>query len=292
MQKLVAPLSLLALIAALAVVGTAGASRQVGISPVKGSFKYCDNPTFPPMESKTSAGKLVGFDIDMANAIAKLWKVKAKFVFSSFGGLLPALEAKRCDVVISGIFITPDRVKKDPAVSYMRTHRALVVKAGNPKSIKSPDDLSGKNVAVQANTKYEEYLKTLNDQFKSSGKAQMNLQSYPGDEDAVAQILLGRADAVLTQDTAAGTYRVRFFKAVTCHGRTVNVCQRSIDIRSAPSPDQAVEAAKQSFARLENVAEWFLHADYVEVDALPTIAFDELNAKDIGGRHRRGAVRR
>src|SRR5439155_21040594 len=76
-----------------------------------------------------------------------------------------------------------------------------------PKSIKGPDDLSGKNVAVQANTKYEEYLKTLNDQFKASGKTQMNLQSYPGDEDAVAQILLGRADAVLTQDTAADTYK-------------------------------------------------------------------------------------
>ena len=49
----------------------------------------------------------------------------------------------------------------------------------------------------------------MNDQFKSSGKPQMNLQSYPGDEDAVAQILLGRADAVLTQDTAAGTYKTK-----------------------------------------------------------------------------------
>src|SRR5207247_501954 len=104
-----------------------------------------------------------------------------------------------------GIFITPDRVKQYPAVPYMKTHRALVVKAGNPKSIKGPDDLSGKNVAVQASTKYEEYLKSLNEQFKSSGKAQMNLQSYPGDEDAIAQILLGRADAVLTQDTS-GAY--------------------------------------------------------------------------------------
>jgi polar amino acid transport system substrate-binding protein len=208
MKRILAGLSLLALVTAVLVVVTAaGASRQIGISPVKGSFKYCDNPTFPPMESKTTAGKLVGFDIDMAAAIAKLWKVKPKFVFSSFGGLLPALGAKRCDVVISGIFITPDRVKQYPAVPYMKTHRALVVKAGNPKSIKGPDDLSGKNVAVQANTKYEEYLKALNDQFKSSGKTQMNLQSYPGDEDAVAQILLGRADAVLTQDTAAGTYK-------------------------------------------------------------------------------------
>src|SRR6266550_6935374 len=157
MKRYIVPLLLLAVLASAA---AAGAGRQV-TSPVKGSFKYCDNPTFPPMESKTSSGKLVGFDIDMAAAIAKLWKVKAKFVFSSFGGLLPALGAKRCDVVISGIFITPDRLKQYPAVPYMRTHRALVVKAGNPKSIKGPDDLSGKNVAVEADTKYEEYLKTL-----------------------------------------------------------------------------------------------------------------------------------
>jgi polar amino acid transport system substrate-binding protein len=209
MKRSLGVLSLLALIAALlAVVGTAGASREVK-SPVKGSFKYCDNPTFPPLESKTTSGKLVGFDIDMAAAIAKLWKVKPKFVFSSFGGLLPALGAKRCDVVISGIFITAKRTAQYPAVPYMKTHRALVVKAGNPKGIKGPDDLSGKNVAVQSNTQYEAYLKTLNDQFKSAGKAQMNLQSYPGDEDAVAQILLGRADAVLTQDTAAGSYKTK-----------------------------------------------------------------------------------
>jgi polar amino acid transport system substrate-binding protein len=65
-----------------------------------------------------------------------------------------------------------------------------------------PYDLSAKNVAVQAGTKYEEYLKALNEQFKSSGRAQMNLQSYPGDTDAVAQLLIGRADAVLTQDTS------------------------------------------------------------------------------------------
>ena len=201
MKRYIVPLLLVAGLA------TAASAFAIGISPVKGALKYCDNPTFPPLESKTSAGKVVGFDIDMANSIAKLWKVKAKFVFSSFAGLLPALGAKRCDVVISGIFITPDRLKQYPAVPYMKTHRALVVKAGNPKGIHGPNDLSGKNVAVQASTKYEEYLKSLNDTFKSSGKAQMNLQSYPGDEDAVAQILLGRADAVLTQDTSAGSYK-------------------------------------------------------------------------------------
>jgi len=201
MKRWIGPLSLVALIAALAVVGTVGAA-----SPVKGSFKYCSDPTFPPMESKTTAGKPVGFDIDLANAIAKHWKVKARFVETGFTGLLPGLAAKRCTVVISGIFITADRVKQFPAVAYMKTHRALVVQAGNPKRINGPNALSGKTVAVQAGTKYEEYLKALNEQFKSSGRAQFTLQSYPGDTDAVGQLIVGRADAVLTQDTS-GAYQ-------------------------------------------------------------------------------------
>src|SRR6476469_33986 len=197
MKRSFGAISILVLLAALAAVGTAGAA-----SPIKGSFKFCSDPTFPPMEYKTAAGQAVGFDIDLANAIAKNWKVKAKFVETAVPGLLPALGAKRCTVVISGIFITPDRVKTFPAVAYMKTHRALVVQAGNPKKIKGPNDLSGKLVAVQAGTKYEEYLKALNEQFKSSGRPQFTLQSYPGDTDAVAQRLSGRADAVLTQDTS------------------------------------------------------------------------------------------
>jgi polar amino acid transport system substrate-binding protein len=202
MKRYLVPLVLLA---ALAAVSTAAA---IGIAPVKGSFKYCDDPTFPPMESKTTAGKPIGFDIDMANAIGKLWKVKAKFVSTAFPGLLPALGAKKCNMVISGIFITPARTAQFPAVAYMQTHRALIVQGGNPKKIKSPDDLSGKNVAVQTGTQYEAYLKTLNDQFKSQGKSQMNLSGYPGDTDAIGQLLIGRADAVLTQDTE-GAYQKR-----------------------------------------------------------------------------------
>jgi polar amino acid transport system substrate-binding protein len=198
--------SLLLVAGLLAVAGTAvGAGSP---SPVKKAFKYCDDPTFPPMESKTTAGKPIGFDIDMANAIGKLWKVKATFVSTAFPGLLPALAAKKCNMVLSGIFVTPARTAQFPAVAYMQTHRALIVQGGNPKKIKSPSDLSGRNVAVQTGTQYEAYLKDLNDQFKSQGKPQMNLSGYPGDTDAIGQLLIGRADAVLTQDTE-GAYQKR-----------------------------------------------------------------------------------
>jgi polar amino acid transport system substrate-binding protein len=189
-------LILLALVAAVGLVaaGTAGAShhRSAGTA-----FSYCDNPTFPPMENATSGGKPTGFDIDFANALAKQMGGTAKYVFSSFSGLLPALGAKRCDVVISGIFVTPDRTKQFPAVTYMRSHRALIVAGGNPKHITSPSALKGKSVAVQQGTKYEQYLQA---QQKKQG---FTLRSYPGDSDAIGQILIGRADVVLSQDTSA-----------------------------------------------------------------------------------------
>jgi polar amino acid transport system substrate-binding protein len=180
----------LALLAAGAVgAGSAGA-RQAA------TFKYCTDPTFPPMEYATTSGKIVGFDVDMAAALAQTWGDAASALKTAFPGLIPALNSKKCDAVISGIFVTPDRRKQAGVVPYMHTHRVLIVKAGNPKKIHGPNQLKGLVVAVQAGTKYEEYLKAL------KAKIGFTLQSYPGDTDAVAQVLLGRADAVLTQDTS------------------------------------------------------------------------------------------
>jgi polar amino acid transport system substrate-binding protein len=187
-------LSLLAGVVGLVAATTAGAGHRTAAGT---AFSYCDNPTFPPMENTTNGGKPTGFDIDFANAMAKQMGGTAKYVYSSFDGLLPALGAKRCDVVISGIFITPDRTKQFPAVSYMHSHRALIVAGGNPKHITTPSSLKGKSVAVQQGTKYEQYLQTL------QKKIGFTLHSYPGDTDAIGQILIGRADAVLSQDTSA-----------------------------------------------------------------------------------------
>src|SRR5438874_527202 len=101
----------LAVAAALAIPVSAGAAGQ--------SLKFCTDPTFPPMESATTSGSMVGFDIDMAKAIGTQWGGGSKPVKTAFPGLLPALGAKKCDAVISGIFITPDRTKQFPAVAYL-----------------------------------------------------------------------------------------------------------------------------------------------------------------------------
>jgi polar amino acid transport system substrate-binding protein len=188
MKRLAIALVVPAVVVAVLAAGASGRAAA--------TFKWCTDPSFPPMEYTTTSGKIVGFDADMAVALAKTWGGTASAAKTAFPGLLAALAAKKCDAVISGIFITPDRTKQAGVVSYMHTHRVLIVKAGNPKKIHSPNQLKGLVVAVQTGTKYEEYLKAL------KAKIGFTLQGYPGDNDAVAQVLLGRADAVLTQDTS------------------------------------------------------------------------------------------
>ena len=101
-------LSLLTLLVALAAAGSAGANRHAA----KATFKFCTDPTFPPMEYTTTSGKIIGFDVDMATKLAATWGGTAVASKTAFPGLIPALNAKRCDAVISGIFVTPDRLKQ------------------------------------------------------------------------------------------------------------------------------------------------------------------------------------
>ena len=175
-------------------------ATAVAVGPAAGrrasTFTYCTDPSFPPMELASSSGAISGFDVDMGSALAKTFGATAQAKKTAFGGLIPALNAKKCDAVISNIFVTPDRLKQAGAVAYMETHRVFIVQAGNPKHVTGPSSLKGLNVVVQAATKYEEYLKAL------KAKIGFNLQSYPGDNDAVAQVIIGRADVCLTQDTS------------------------------------------------------------------------------------------
>jgi polar amino acid transport system substrate-binding protein len=154
---------------------------------------------YPKVGSKTPTG----FDVDLAKAVAKRWAIKVKFVPTGFTGLLPALGSKKCDLIWSGIFVTPERTKQFPAVGYMKSHRALLVRAGNPEHIRSPNDLSGKTVATEAGTKYVDALKALDKRLKAQGRSGVKIQTYPKADGAAAAVVTRRASADLTQDTEA-----------------------------------------------------------------------------------------
>jgi polar amino acid transport system substrate-binding protein len=193
--------------------GTVTATKATVAAPAaiksQGKLTTCMDVSFPPMEFYEGANtkQPTGFDVDLMNAVAGTMGVKAQFTPTSFDGLLPSLSSSRCDVVASGLFVTPERTKAFPAVPYLRSSRVLLVKNGNPAQIKGPDDLAGKTVVTQSGTEYAKSLRKLNDQFAAAGKPKMRLQTYPKASDAVQQLVVGRADAVLTQDTEAA-YRI------------------------------------------------------------------------------------
>ncbi len=192
-----------ALVAALSI--AAPAAFAAAPSFVKGgSVTLCTDPTYAPMEFFLHPGDKapVGFDIDLARALAARWGAKLRVVTMQFSGLLPGLDAKRCDMLLSGMFVTKARTAKFSAAPYLRSSMVLLTKAGT-KGIKTPEDLSGKVLSVQAGTIYEKRAHALAAAVKAKGRPAITVQSYPGGADAIQQLMTGRAAAAITQDTEA-----------------------------------------------------------------------------------------
>ncbi|NLU44892.1 MAG: transporter substrate-binding domain-containing protein, partial [Acholeplasmataceae bacterium] len=94
-----------------------------------------------PFEMADKDGKLVGYDIDVANALGKELGVKVEFQNYAFSGLIPALQAKKVDVVIAGMTVTDKRKEVvDFSDTYFTSGQALLVNKNYP-NVKTWEDL-------------------------------------------------------------------------------------------------------------------------------------------------------
>lgn len=137
------------LVAALAVpfMGGCGSSGMVITS---GTLKLGSDTTYPPFESK-EGNKAVGFDIDIADAIARELGLELEVISTAWEGIIPGLKTKKYDMIMSAMTITPERSKEinfsDP---YIDSDQSIAVKKGS--GIKTQADLKGKVVGVQIDT--------------------------------------------------------------------------------------------------------------------------------------------
>lgn len=156
---------------------------------------WCVDVSYPPEESYQADGTTPeGSDIDIANDIGKRFGVETQIDNTGFSGIIPALLAKKCDLIISGMNDTPERAKEVDFIDYLKVGQGLLVPAGNPKGIKTLDDLSGKAVAVQLGTTNKDVLDAKNAEFKAAGKPEIDIQTFEQDTDAFQQLGLGRVD--------------------------------------------------------------------------------------------------
>ncbi len=179
----------------------AQAADQSALARVKkeGKLVIAIDATYPPMESEGPGGKPVGFDIDIANEVAKRLGVKADFVVMNWDGIFAGLNSKRYDVIISTMNITDERKKQVDFVEYVRMSQLFVGKKG--VVVASDKDLAGKVVAVQADTTSAEFVdKAIKAGFKPKEVKQFKLAT-----DVFAAVKAGQAETIVI-DEPVGRY--------------------------------------------------------------------------------------
>jgi polar amino acid transport system substrate-binding protein len=160
----------------------------------EGKIVIASEGAFPPF-NYFRGPTLTGFEIDVAEALAKKMGVGVEWRALSFDALLAGLRQDRWDMVIASFGITDERSK---AVTFTNPHYCSggVIVAKNP-AIRTVADLSGKTVAVQTGTTYLEHVQKI--------PGLKEVKNFPKDTDARSALISGRVDAWVTDRFVAKT---------------------------------------------------------------------------------------
>jgi len=145
-------------------------------------FEYHDEKT----------NKIIGYDIDVAEAIAKKIGVPLEVTEMQFTGLIPSLQNGQADLVIAAMYITPARKEVvDFADPYMDTGMVVAVRKDDT-AIKGPNDLNGKVVGVKTGATSEKVAQDMNEKG-----AKITIKSYKETVDYLLDLQNGRLDAAI-----------------------------------------------------------------------------------------------
>ncbi|MEL7968844.1 amino acid ABC transporter substrate-binding protein [Vreelandella neptunia] len=139
--------------------------------------------------------ELKGFEVDVMNAVGEITGDDIEFVTASFSGLAGMLESGRIDTIANQITITPEREAKYVfTLPYVYDGAQVVVKAGND-TIQGVEDLSGKSVAVNLGSNYEQLLR------EQPNADEIDIRTY--ESNIEQDVALGRVEAFVMDRVSA-----------------------------------------------------------------------------------------
>jgi polar amino acid transport system substrate-binding protein len=176
-------------------------SSDNGSGEEKKVLKLATSADYPPFEYIDTAkgSDIIGFDVDLAKAIGKELGYEIEVEDMDFTGLIPALQAKKADMVLAGMTPTEERKKSvDFSDVYYTAKHMIISKKGS--GIKSVEDLEGKTVGVQLSSiqegKAEEIAKEVNIKVENRNRI----------PELIQEMKSGRFDAAIIEDTVAKGY--------------------------------------------------------------------------------------
>ncbi len=153
------------------------------------TIKIAVNAIYPPMEYKDpETSKLIGFDVDLGNALAKELGVTLDWQESAFEQLIPSLQTGRVDMILSGLNDRPARRETLDFVDYLNSGVQFYTLASRA-TVNQPLDLCGKTVGTSRSTAFPAEIKTWSDaNCVAAGKPPVTVEGTSDNAAARAQL--------------------------------------------------------------------------------------------------------
>ncbi len=187
---------------------------------------------YPPWNAKDESGKLIGFEIELANFLCMYMKHECTIVEQDWDGMIPALVMRKFDAIMAGMSITPERMKTiNFSQGYASDGASLAVMKGSPLegmdtsaiNLSSTDTatekiladlttaLAGKTVCVQTATIHQNFL-------ESGLVGKPTVRTYKTQDEVNLDVAAGRCDAGLADILAITDFAEKSGKPVVLTG--------------------------------------------------------------------------
>jgi polar amino acid transport system substrate-binding protein len=164
------------------------------------------NIPYAPNEFKDPSGKIVGFDVDLMNAIASTLGLTAEYREADFAKIIPSIQGDTFNVGMSSFTDTKER---EQTVDFVTYFSAGILWAQRPGTPVDPNNACGKKVAVQATTTEEvDELPAKSKACTDAGKPAIEILKFDGQDAATNAVVLGQADA-MSADSPVTAYAIK-----------------------------------------------------------------------------------
>ena len=148
--------------------------------------------TFVPWAMQDKSGNFIGFEIDVANRLAREMEVKAEFIPTKWSGIIPALLTGKFDIIVGGMGIRPERnLKVNFSIPYDHTGMSIVAHRKLAAGFKKLGDFNNANVSIAVRTG------TTAAAAAKRWLPKAKLRLFDDESQAIQELLLGRVHAVV-----------------------------------------------------------------------------------------------
>lgn len=251
-------LIIMVLAATLLLTGCASNSASSEDPLADGVLTAGTNDMYLPLEFRDENNELVGFDIDLGEALAEELGVEMKWVPTAWDGIFNGLNANQYDIVLSGTSITEDRLKGFNMTDPYLANGIVIVSRTDAAQAKTPKDLAGKTVGVQIETTADYAAEAL----KTQEGVEYTVSKFDAMLDAFAALEGKQIDNIMTDISVAQFYttlkpEVYAVSSDVLSNEPIGITVRKADTAFNEQLNTALDALREKGKLTEISMKWF-----------------------------------